>query len=173
MYPTYSPFSRSIISSSSWPQSINSLSHSYTHINSLSHSLYFYFIFEYILLTMLWQLKRKWVLVVSDSLRVHGLYSPWNSPGQNTRVGNLPPLQGIFPTQRLTQISHIAGRFFTNRTTREVIAKGGQKRVSGIYVRVPILPETSFLPRLPHKFELSSMSYTVGYCWLSILNTEV
>ena len=24
--------------------------------------------------------------VVSDSLRSHGLYSPWNSPGQNTGV---------------------------------------------------------------------------------------
>ena len=35
--------------------------------------------------------------VVSDSLRPHGLYSPWNSPGQNTGVGSL--LQGIFPTQ--------------------------------------------------------------------------
>ena len=38
--------------------------------------------------------------VVSDSLRPHGLYSPWNSPGQNTGVGNLSLLQGIFPTQR-------------------------------------------------------------------------
>ena len=37
--------------------------------------------------------------VTSDSLRPHGLYSPWNSPGQNTRVGNLSLLQGIFPTQ--------------------------------------------------------------------------
>ena len=37
--------------------------------------------------------------VVSDSLRLHGLYSPWNSPGQNTGVGNLSLLQGIFPTQ--------------------------------------------------------------------------
>ena len=27
--------------------------------------------------------------VVSDSLRPHGLYSPWNSPGQNTGVGSL------------------------------------------------------------------------------------
>ena len=26
-------------------------------------------------------------------------YSPWNSPGQNTRVGSLSLLQGIFPTQ--------------------------------------------------------------------------
>ena len=37
--------------------------------------------------------------VVSDSLRPHGLYSPWNSPGQNTEVGSLSFLQGIFLTQ--------------------------------------------------------------------------
>ena len=35
--------------------------------------------------------------VVSDSLRPHGLYSPWNSPGQNTGEGSLSLLQGIFP----------------------------------------------------------------------------
>ena len=39
--------------------------------------------------------------VVSDSLRPHGLYSPWNSQGQNTRVGNLSLLKWIFPTQGL------------------------------------------------------------------------
>ena len=39
--------------------------------------------------------------VVSDSLQPHGLYSPWNSPGQNPRVGSLSLLQGIFPTQGL------------------------------------------------------------------------
>ena len=39
--------------------------------------------------------------VVSDSLRPHGLYSPWNSPGQNTGVGSLSLLQEIFPTQGL------------------------------------------------------------------------
>ena len=37
--------------------------------------------------------------VVSDSLWPHGLYSPWNSPGQNTGMGSLSLLQGIFPTQ--------------------------------------------------------------------------
>ena len=37
--------------------------------------------------------------VVSNSLRLHDLYSPWNSPGQNTGVGSLSLLQGIFPTQ--------------------------------------------------------------------------
>ena len=37
--------------------------------------------------------------VVSDSLLPHGLYSPYNSPGQNTGVGSFSLLQGIFPTQ--------------------------------------------------------------------------
>ena len=36
--------------------------------------------------------------VVSDSLWPHGLYSPWNSPGQNIRVGSLSLLQVIFWT---------------------------------------------------------------------------
>ena len=36
---------------------------------------------------------------MSDSLQPHGLYSPWNSPGQNTGVGGLSLLQVIFPTQ--------------------------------------------------------------------------
>ena len=38
---------------------------------------------------------------MSDSLQPHGLYSPWNSPVQNTGVGSLSFLQGIFPTQGL------------------------------------------------------------------------
>ena len=37
--------------------------------------------------------------VVSDSLRPHGLYSPRNSPGQNTGVGSCFLLEGILPTQ--------------------------------------------------------------------------
>ena len=37
--------------------------------------------------------------VVIDSLGPQGLYSPWNSPGQNTGVGTLSLLQGIFSTQ--------------------------------------------------------------------------
>ena len=48
-------------------------------------------------------------LVVSNSLWAHGLYSPWNSPGQNTGVGGLSLLQGIFPTQ----VSCIVGGLFT------------------------------------------------------------
>ena len=43
--------------------------------------------------------KSKSCSVVSDSLRPHGLYSPWNSPSQNAGVGSLSLLQGIIPTQ--------------------------------------------------------------------------
>ena len=58
---------------------------------------------------------------VSDSLRPHGLYSLWNSPGQNTGEGSHS--QGIFPTQGsnlgLLHCRCIASRFFTSWITRE------------------------------------------------------
>ena len=53
-------------------------------------------------------------LVKSDSLRPRRPYSPWNSAGQNTGVGSLSLLQGIFPNQELNWASCIAGGFFTN-----------------------------------------------------------
>ena len=60
--------------------------------------------------------------VVSDSLWLHGLYSPWNSPGQNTDVGNLSLLQGIFLNQEPNGVSCLAGRFFTNWAIREALS---------------------------------------------------
>ena len=39
--------------------------------------------------------------VVSDCLQPHGLYSLWNSLGQNTGVDSHSLLQGIFPNQGL------------------------------------------------------------------------
>ena len=38
-----------------------------------------------------------------NSLRPHGLYSPWNSPDQNTGVDSLSLLQGTSPTQEWNQ----------------------------------------------------------------------
>ena len=63
--------------------------------------------------------------VVSNSLRPHGQYSPWNSPDQNTGVDSLSLLQGIFPTQGsnpglprcmqiLYQLSHKGKLIFTS-----------------------------------------------------------
>ena len=42
--------------------------------------------------------------VMSDSLQSHGLYSPWNSPGQNTGVGSLSLPQWIFPTHESNRV---------------------------------------------------------------------
>ena len=61
--------------------------------------------------------------VMSDSLWPPGLrparlLSPWDFPGENTGVGCHALLQGIFPTQDQTQVSHTAG-FFTTRASRE------------------------------------------------------
>ena len=39
--------------------------------------------------------------VMPDSWRPHGLHSPWNSPGQNTRVGSLSLLHGDLPNPRI------------------------------------------------------------------------
>ena len=63
--------------------------------------------------------ESKSLSVVSDSLRPHGLYSPWNSTGQNTGVGSLSFSRGSSQSRDQTQISHIAGEFFTNWATRE------------------------------------------------------
>ena len=41
------------------------------------------------------------------------LFRPWDFPGKNTGVGCHAFLLGIFPTRDQTQLSHIAGGFFT------------------------------------------------------------
>ena len=51
--------------------------------------------------------------VVSNSLRPHEVYSPWNSPGQNTGEGGCSLLQGIVPTQGSNPGLLTAGGFFT------------------------------------------------------------
>ena len=48
-----------------------------------------------------WEIESQSCSVMSDSLQAHGLYNPWNSPGQNTGVGSLSLLQGIFSIQGL------------------------------------------------------------------------
>ena len=40
-------------------------------------------------------------------------------------------------------------------------------------IYVSILPQAPLPYRLPHNIEQSSMRYTVGPCWLSILNVAV
>ena len=52
------------------------------------------------------------------SLWPHRLYSPWNSPGQKTGVGSLPFSRVSSQPRDRTQVSRIAGRFFTSWATR-------------------------------------------------------
>ena len=51
------------------------------------------------------------------TLRPCGLHIPWNSPGQNTGVGSLSLLRGASQPRNWTQVSCIAGGFFTSWTT--------------------------------------------------------
>ena len=72
---------------------------------------WFFFFFNWRIIALQWCVGfccTRWIRherencsVVSDSLLPHELYSPWNSPGQNTGVGSLSLLQGTFPTQGL------------------------------------------------------------------------
>ena len=138
-----------------------------------------------------------------DSLWPHGLHRPWNSPGQNTEVGSLPLLQGIFPNQgsnpglphcrqilyqlsyngspRLlewvaypfssgssrprnqTQVSCIAGGFFTNWAIREarLFALDGAKYVGSIplYVYLSIKNKVFFLWRRKWSQVSNSLSF--------------
>ena len=58
-------------------------------------------------------------LTVSDSLWPHGLYSPWNSLGQNKEWVAFPFSRGSSQPRHQTQVSHIAGGFFTSWAIRE------------------------------------------------------
>ena len=79
---------------------------------TLSFLSLFFFFFLYVtylcvfIYVWFWNLIKNFIMMwsescstVSDSLQPHGLYGPWTSPGQNTRVGGHSLLQGIFPTQ--------------------------------------------------------------------------
>ena len=66
------------------------------------------------------QLKVKVKVAQSSLTLLRPLYSPWNSSGQNTGLGSLSLLQGIFPTQGLNLgLPHCRQNFFTSCATRE------------------------------------------------------
>ena len=62
--------------------------------------------------------KQKWQWK-SLTLPPHGLYSPWNSPSQNTGAVAFTFSRGSSQPRDRTQVSCIAGRFFTTWVTRE------------------------------------------------------
>ena len=54
-----------------------------------------------------------------------------------------------------------------------MVALDEQQSSSTIHIHASILLQTPFSSRLPHNIERSSLCYTVGPCWLSILNRAV
>ena len=84
-------------------------------------------------------------LVVSDSLWPHGLYSPWNSPGQNTAVGSFSLLRGIFPTQGANLgLPHYRKIFY------QLSHKGSPRILEGVVYPFPVdLPDPGIKPGSP------------------------
>ena len=113
---------------------------------------------------------------MSNFLRPHVLYSPWNSPGQDTAVGSHSLLQWIFLTQESNRVSCIAGEFITRWDTRETIAniritnkRRGTSQVGLLVKNLPVnAGDTCSIPGL----EISTgegISYPLQYSWASLV----
>ena len=102
--------------------------------------------------------SRLWKYIIRNSHYTHGLYGPWNSPGQNTGVDRLSLFQGIFPARDQTQVSHIEGGFFTNWTTQG---------------KPPLLAKhfTKYFPNKIHGISYNFMRY-YSYCFFIEMKTN-
>ena len=102
---------------------------------------------------------------------VHGLYSPWESPGQNSRVGSLSFSRGSSQPRDPTQVSHIAGRFFTGWATMEI-----KKSVTDPDVKEMCKPTTTLLLQKLHHTQalwliLSKSLYSLNFPFLNKIVT--
>ena len=102
--------------------------------------------------------------VVSSSLPPHGLYSPWNSPGQNTGVGSLSFRGSSQPRDR-TQISRIA-----HSLPAEPQGKPKNTGVSGLFPLQGIFQTQELNQGLLHcrqiLYQLSHQGSLVGRMWI-------
>ena len=64
-----------------------------------------------------------------DSLRPHGLYIPWNSPGQNTGVVAFSFSKGSSQPRDQTRVSRIADRFRNCRQIFFQLSHNGSPRI--------------------------------------------
>ena len=82
---------------------------------------------------------------MSYSLRPRGLYNLWNSPGQTLEWVTFPFSRESSQPRDWTQVSHIAGGFFTSWATREA-----QEYWSGQPIPSPVdLPDPGVEPGSP------------------------
>ena len=75
----------------------------------------------------------------------------------------------VYNSSKLFYFVLVYGQLINN----VVIVSGEQRRDSAIHIHVSILSSTPLPSRLPHNTEQSSLSYTVGPCYLFILNMTV
>ena len=99
--------------------------------------------------------------VLSDSLQHHGLYSPWNSPGQHTGMVALLFSRGSSQPRDWTQVSRVAGRFFTSWATR------GDGLISPLFLKAILLDKNSGQITFSLEFQdISPLFYTPhGFWW--------
>ena len=115
--------------------------------------------------------------VMPNTLGPHGLYSPWNSSGQNTGVGSLSLLQGIFPTQG-SNPGFLHCRWILYQLSYEGNPKqwlAHSKKLSKVLVNITLIDEKteaqrSYLPVIPQlvNMELEIKSWAV---WLQSLDS--
>ena len=103
-------------------------------------------------------------LATSDSLRPHGLYNPWNSPGKNTGVGTLSLLQGIFPNQGSNP-----GLLYCRHILYQPSHQGCPPRSSS----VQFSSATQSSPTLCDPMDCSMPGFSVHYLLLELTQTQV
>ena len=106
----------------------------------------------------------------------HGLCSPWNSPGQNTGVGNHSLLWGIFPTQGLNP-----GPLHCRQILYQLNPKGSLRCLAdawishfslGVEERPHFWSDSSFSPSfhpqmLVHPLRFKAQPWPLGMqCWM-------
>ena len=90
--------------------------------------------------------------VMSDSLQLHGLYSPWNSLGQNTGVGNFTyyrwknSMQQIPKMQIFEWKGHSQLRYVTRKFQNPLLAVFSTSKFIllkvGMHLTVPVSPSS-------------------------------
>ena len=93
--------------------------HSITHVKTYHYLNHIHWHKATVIVKPCWKVKVK-VAQLCHSLRPHGPYSLWSSPGQNTRWVAFPFSKGSSQPRDRTQVSRIVGRCFTVWATREV-----------------------------------------------------
>ena len=118
---------------------------------------------------------------MSNSLRPHGLYSPGNSPGQNTGVVAFPFFRGSFQPGIESRSPALAGGFFTIWATREAQENWSGKPIPspedlpdpGIKLGSPALQADSWPIELPGKLNIENAQQQMPFPkWKKNFHTE-